>query len=403
MTESPRAWRPDLQFFLRAGAVAFVVGVLVAGLVQMGAGGIEPIDLLLSGLASLVVFLMISGLIGFISSRLRGIHGLARAAALVGVFFIAGALAWMLVHTLLVSLGMNPIPTGKEIATNIGVSGLLAILFGSGFYFYELMRQRMVESTSRLKEAEFAEKELVLARSIQNSLLPPTELQGKGYRIAARHLAARYVAGDFFDVFSYPDGALGLVVADVVGKGVGASLVMASVKTALPLLAADRSLEETLGALNAKLCDELDRRQFVALALARFEPDSGELLLANAGLPDPYILRPGAEPEALSVAGPRMPLGLRRDQDYLANRVTLPVNGALLMFSDGLPEAPGPEGEPLGYEALVEMLPPLASDPGAWLEELFLRVQQKTTPDLGDDWTALLLEREILDSHQQQE
>lgn len=63
------------------------------------------------------------------------------------------------------------------------------------------------------------------------------------------------------------------------------------------------------------------------------------------------------------------------------------------MFSDGLPEASRPEGEPLGYEALAEMLPPLASDPGVWLEELFSRVQQGTSPDLGDDWTALLLER----------
>ena len=227
------------------------------------------------------------------------------------------------------------------------------------------MRQRALDSASRLKDAEIAEKELALARSIQERLLPPTELSGEGYRIAARHLPARFVAGDFFDVFSLPDGALGLVVADVAGKGVGASLVMASVKAMLPLLASGRTVEETLVALNEKLCDELDRRQFVALAYARYEPESGELLLANAGMPDPYLLRSGAKPEALSVEGPRMPLGMRRDQEYLARRAVLGAGDGLLLFSDGLPEAPGDGGEPIGYEVLTELLPPLAGRAGS--------------------------------------
>ncbi len=290
-------------------------------------------------------------------------------------------------------IGTAAIPTWSELATSIAISGLLALVFGSGFYVYEMMRQRWLESASRLKEAEFAEKELALARSIQERLLPPTELSGEGYRIAARHLPARFVAGDFFDVFSLPDGALGLVVADVAGKGVGASLVMASVKAVLPLFAADRTVEETLVVLNRKLCDELDRRQFVSLAYARYQPERGELLLANAGFPDPYLLRRGARYEPLSVEGPRMPLGLRPDQAYRTTRATLSVGDGLLLVSDGLPEASEPGGEPLGYEALAGLLPPLEPDPGAWLDELFARVRRQTTAELADDWTAVLLER----------
>jgi serine phosphatase RsbU (regulator of sigma subunit) len=392
-SDVPERWRPDARFFLRGGAIVFGVGVLVALLTQLGAGELRPLDLLLSGLASLLVFLTICGTLSLVLHRILALSGLPRAATLTGVFFFAGALAWLVVQALLAVLGMARFPTWNQVATGIALSGLLAILFGSGFYLYEAMRQRMLESASRLKEAEFAEKELALARSIQERLLPPTELSGKGYRIAARHLPARFVAGDFFDLFSLPGGALGLVVADVAGKGVGASLVMASVKAVLPLLSAGRTVEETLAALNEKLCDELERRQFVALAYAQYEPSSGELLLANAGLPDPYLLRPTAEPEPLSVAGPRMPLGLRRDQTYLTTRVSLSPGEGLLLFSDGLPEAPEPGGEPLGYEALVELLPPLESEPGAWLDELFARVRQGTASELADDWTALLLER----------
>ena len=232
-------------------------GTLAAGR-PLVLGGVEiPFDRGLEGHSDGDV------LLHAVPQPLVALTGLRKAVTLAGIFFFAGALAWLVVQILLALLATAPLPTWTEIATNIAISGLLAILFGTGFYFYEVMRQRLLDSTSRLKEAEFAEKELALARSIQERLLPPTELSGEGYRIAARHLPARYVAGDFFDFFSLRDGALGLVVADVAGKGVGASLVMASVKAALPLLAAGRTVEETLVALNEKLCDELDRRQFV--------------------------------------------------------------------------------------------------------------------------------------------
>jgi hypothetical protein len=392
-SDSPERWRLDLRFFLRGSAIVFGIGVVFALVAHVGAGDLSPVHLVLSGFASVMVFLIVCGLLVFIQYPLQILTGLRKALALAAIFLFAGALSSLMLHALLAAFGIAGLPTVRQIATNIAISGLLAILIGSGFYLYEVMRLRLLESTSRLKEAEFAEKELALARSIQERLLPPTELSGEGYRIAARHLPASFVAGDFFDVFSLPEGGLGLVVADVAGKGVGASLVMASVKAVLPFLAAGRTIEETMFALNEKLCDELDRRQFVALCYARYEPESGDLFLANAGFPDPYILRHDLLPEPLIVEGPRMPLGLMRDQVYEATRATLSAGDCLLLLSDGLPEALGPGGEPLGYEALAELLPPLGSEPGIWLDELFSRVRQGTVSELRDDWTAVLLER----------
>jgi sigma-B regulation protein RsbU (phosphoserine phosphatase) len=383
----------DARFFLRGSTIVFGIGVVFALVAQSGAGDLRPLVLVLSGFASVMVFLIVCGVLVFVRRPLQALTGLSKATALSLVFFFAGALSSLLLHLLLAVLGGALLPSLRQIATSIAISGLLAVLIGFGFYLYEVTRGRLLESTSRLKEAEFAERELALARSIQERLLPPMELSGEGYRIAARHLPASFVAGDFFDVFSLPGGGLGLVVADVAGKGVGASLVMASVKAVLPLLAADRTVEETMVALNEKLCDELARRQFVALAYGRYESESGDLILANAGFPDPYLLRPDAPPESLIVEGPRMPLGLKRAQIYQASRTALSAGEGLLLFSDGLPEAPGPGGDPLGYEALVELLPPLGSEPGIWLDELFARVRQRTASELRDDWTALLLER----------
>ena len=134
---------------------------------------------------------------------------------------------------------------------------------------------------------------------------------------------------------------------------------MASVKAVLPLLAAAEGVEATLDRLNRKLVAELEPRQFVALCLARFTPASGEVVLANAGLPDPYLLRPGAAPAPLAVPGPRLPLGLRAEQGYHALRLRLAPGERLLLLTDGLPEARA-DGAPLGYDALPGLFPPAA-------------------------------------------
>ena len=186
---------------------------------------------------------------------------------------------------------------------------------------------------------------------------------------------------------------MGIAVADVAGKGMGASLIMASVKAMLPLVAAERTVEETLQALNRKLVADLDRREFVAVCFASFDPRTGDLRLANAGLPDPYLLRPGEPPATLSVPGHRLPLGLRRDQAYRSIRAKLHAGDRLLLVTDGLPEALTLEGEPLGYEAFGALLPARELAPALWLDELLGQVQRETRAELEDDWTALLLER----------
>lgn len=256
----------------------------------------------------------------------------------------------------------------------------------------------MRESVARLKEAEFAEKELELARSLQSRLLPPPRVEGEGFLIEARNLPARYVAGDFYDVFPLPDGRLGVVVADVSGKGVGASLTMASVKAVVPLLAVGRSVAETLTELNRELARELAPREFVALLYARFDPKDGRLEFANAGLPDPYRLRAGASPEQLSTRNPRFPLGSRAVVEYESLEIALAPADRVLFLTDGLPEARRPDGGPLGYEALADLLEDSSGPCGEWLDRLLERVRRATSPSLDDDWTVLLLENRSRDS-----
>ncbi|HVR28754.1 MAG TPA: SpoIIE family protein phosphatase, partial [Thermoanaerobaculia bacterium] len=265
-------------------------------------------------------------------------HGLA--AAISSSVWLVGGLAWA--HLL------DRLP--RFDGTSDRFRGMLVLFFAVGVLLYVLAvvvhylliafeasretesrnlelevqaREAELRAIRARREQELAERELELARSIQRRLLPPAELGGDGYRVAARNLPARFVAGDFYDVFQVAGGRLGLVVADVAGKGIGASLITASVKAMTPLIVERHSVTETLDLLNDKLCAELTQREFVALSLALYDPSAGTIELANSGLPDPYLLRPGRVPEMIEVPGPRLPLGIRRDLRYQSRTLRL--------------------------------------------------------------------------------
>jgi hypothetical protein len=328
-----------------------------------------------------------------LGQRIRRRHLVPDRLVGVPLYFVGGCVGLLAASALLRGLGLLPFAmTGRDLWISLGVSGGVAIVAGLIYYSFGVMHGQLRESIERIKEQEFAEKELEVARQIQMRLLPPEDLEGEGYAIAARNLAARFVAGDFYDVFRLADGAVGVTVADVSGKGMGASLIMASVKAALSLLAEGRAAAATLRELNHRLFRELGAREFVALAYARFEPATGELEIANAGLPDPYLLGRDGAARVLQVPGPRLPLGVRLDLAYESLRVTLAPGERALFITDGLPEALTAAGEPLGYETLARLMPDAAT-PRSFVDGLFEVLREATRKELEDDWTALVLER----------
>ena len=256
-------------------------------------------------------------------------------------------------------------------------------------------RRELVEGLQleKLVAEELGRRELEMARDVQRRLLPPSEVAGPGWEVVARCLPARVVAGDFYDVLRHADGCVDVVVADVAGKGFAASLIMASVKAMLPYVSAEGGVAELLVRLNQRLALELGRGEFVALTVARYNPSKGQVELANAGAPDPYLIVPGLPAQPLSVPGPRLPLGVREEIAYASRTVAIGAKDRLLLLTDGLPEARDDTGEPMGYGALESMISeePPTDSPSAWLAGLFDRVQQHSVRTLEDDWTAAML------------
>ncbi len=309
------------------------------------------------------------------------------------VYFVAGQIGWpmglYLGMPLIQGEPMSSLHMSREVWIVVLASGAVGTALGVSMFGYERLKDRLRASVVELKEKEYAEKELELAREFQARMLPAPEIVGNGYKISARNLAARVVAGDFYDVFQYGDGAVGVAVADVAGKGIASSLIMASVKAVVPLLATTREVRQALSVLNEKLAVELGRRQFVAMALARYEPASGRLSVSNAGLPDPFLIRADGHTSIIEVSGPRVPLGALPKIEYQEAEVILEPGDAVMLFSDGLPEATASDGEQLGYERLAGIVRASRGD----IETILQGVNAVTSAVLEDDQTIVVLAR----------
>jgi serine phosphatase RsbU (regulator of sigma subunit) len=392
---------PCWRTFATYSVISMAIGLLIILLLGVGSPGFYNVPTFVGGmvlgffinLGAFTAEVLLFAALGIDESWTRGVR---RSLGLLS-YFVGGAAGYIFGSWLIAVLvsGLTDGEVSWVSAEGPGISilvfGLLALVIGLVFNIVSFLREQLEKSVARIKEQEFAEKELETARALQRRLLPPARMEGRGWVVEARYLPATRVAGDFYDVFSLPDGGLGLVVGDVVGKGMAASLLVASVKAMLPVLAVDRSVAETLREVNRRLERDLGPREFVALAFARFDPARGSLELANAGLPDPY--RIASSPRPLEVDGPRLPLGLRSEVDYQSSDYRLEEGERLLLVTDGMPEAPGADGSPLGYESFAELLSASSGGPGEWLDGLVDALRARTEPPQEDDWTALLLER----------
>lgn len=269
---------------------------------------------------------------------------------------------------------------------SIALTAIAAILIGMALHHNRKRNDRLRATIERLKEHEFAEKELEIAREMQHRLLPPPLIERDGYRITARTQAAHLVGGDFYDVLQLNDGSMAIIAADVAGKGIAASLLMASCKAMIPFLAASGDAATVMDALNQSLCDQLQRREFVAMIFARLDPETGALQVVNAGMPDPVLISNG-QTRTLPVAGDRLPLGSRRANRYQSTAATMGRGERLLLFSDGLAEAKFADGQ-VGYER-VEAIAPSART----ADEVLAQLHGIAGIEVQDDVTVVVVER----------
>jgi len=200
-------------------------------------------------------------------------------------------------------------------------------------------------------------QELALAGRMQASLLPEVPPDLPGWGLTATWRPARETSGDFYDFIICPDGRLGLVLADVTDKGIGAALYMALSRTLLRTFAEEHPYApgEVLRAVNQRILEDTHGGLFITMFYGLLDPDSGQLTYSNAGHHPPYLVQKTADhpPSALMRTG--IPLGVDSQAAWGESSVQIDTGDLLLMYTDGMVDAHNAKGEPMGFKPMLEI------------------------------------------------
>lgn len=235
------------------------------------------------------------------------------------------------------------------------------------------------------------ERELEQARQFQLSLLPPPRFDVPGLSVAARYQACHELAGDFYDYVATDDGALALLIADVVGHGASAAMMTGLVKAAFRSAQADGfdplAVVERVG----EGLRDFDGSRFVTLCSARVDPKQGTLTYVNAGHPPPLARTRAFGATWLGPTGPLMS-SVMCDMPFERATVHLAPGDSLLFYTDGVVEARGPKGM-YGPERLSDLVMPGLLRGVDLLDRLLAEVAQFTGPaPHQDDITLVALD-----------
>jgi sigma-B regulation protein RsbU (phosphoserine phosphatase) len=273
------------------------------------------------------------------------------------------------------------------------------LIVGVSTQLYRITKGRLERKNRELQrtvELEIAERklqgqELQQAREIQQSLLPKEMPQIAGFEIDGAWEPARVVGGDYFDVIKLSDTKVGVCIADVVGKGVSAALLMANVQASVRAFASESvSPADLCGRVNSVLCANIASGKFVTLFYGMLDAERMCLQYTNAGHPRPILL--GTQRQVEQLKGDGALLGVFPEWKYENSIQPLAPGDRLVLFTDGITEATMPEGEEFGEERLISVAIECAEKSTAEIKSQLLETVKKfCKSQLRDDATLIVI------------
>lgn len=243
------------------------------------------------------------------------------------------------------------------------------------------------------------ERDITLAREVQQYLYPRSAPTLLGAKVWGLTRPARIVSGDLYDFFSFSSNEVGLLCADVSGKGMSAALMMAHLQAVahgrmltLDQPSARPSPSAFAAMLNRDLCGRFGDNRYATMFYGEYDSASGLLRYINAGHCRPIFISETGEVTALSNGD--LPIGLFIETTYQQRQLTLSRGCAIVVYSDGLVDALNSRGEEFGEERLVDYCRSLPK--GATAQEICASVSQCTAEwsaavEQFDDTTILVL------------
>ena len=258
------------------------------------------------------------------------------------------------------------------------------------------------EASASHDELVTLNRDLEIAWRIQNSALPRSFPVYVGYDIHGRLEPARTVSGDFYDVIRLDGDRLGLVVADVSGKGVPAAMLMMSARTLVCGLAiAHADPGEVLAEANEVLCQDNATSTFVTMFFGVFDPADGSVTYSSAGHEPPLVFGPDGCAE--HDGGHGVALGLLSGERYPVSRVELAHGEGLCIYTDGVSEGENPAGEMFGIEGVRRVLSEVGpgGQDAAWVTRMVVDSVREFAGGRpqSDDITCLVAVRRGAEAH----
>ncbi len=199
------------------------------------------------------------------------------------------------------------------------------------------------------------QEQLRIAREIQQTFLPKEGLTIEGYDITGENISSGEVGGDYYDFINIVKHQVGIAIADVSGKGIPASLLMASFRASLIAeIRNNYSIRTIFQKVNALLCESVKPGNFVTAVYGVLDAKNHVLTFANAGHNLPVLLRGNGEIEYLREGGPVM--GVTPDSVYEERPVYLGVGDVVVFYTDGVVEVFDDNGKEYGLDRLIQIL-----------------------------------------------
>ncbi|MEW6568272.1 MAG: GAF domain-containing SpoIIE family protein phosphatase [Chloroflexota bacterium] len=275
---------------------------------------------------------------------------------------------------------------GRRLSLLVGIAHQISL---------RLENTRLIEVVAARRSVE---RELAMARSIQESFLPSQPPEHPQWEVGATWRVAHDVGGDFYDFIPLgagPNGPRwGIVIADVADKGIPAALFMALCRTLLRSVAISRiDPGQTLTRVNDLIFADSKAELFVSVFYALWEPEAGYISFANGGHNPPLLFVPDAPPCRLTEHG--MVLGVCEDLQYATQTLTFPPGGLLVLYTDGVTGVADTQGQLFGLHRLEHLVLGMSSwGAQSVADEISQRVSDFCSePDLPDDLTAVVLRR----------
>jgi sigma-B regulation protein RsbU (phosphoserine phosphatase) len=247
-------------------------------------------------------------------------------------------------------------------------------------------KQRMAAAREQARE-----REMVEARAIQQRLLPRDIPQLNGCEISALWQPALEVSGDYFDILKFSEHSAALCIADVMGKGMPAALLMSNIQAAVKSFAtAGMQPDRLCVQVNRLICGNVDPGKFITFFYGIVQTKEQRLIYANAGHNAPILIGRDGQTTQLTKGGPL--LGISSAFKYRLGIVDLTPGDRLVLFTDGIPEARNSEGEEFGEDRLLELIKSCKGlRASALQEEIMAGVANFSGGVFQDDATLVIL------------